>query len=77
MTGGQTCALPICTEPATPAILKEAAQYAVDVIQDDAYLKACIANGQERFGPFGASYRIAKVVLDTLEQLDAAAVSSN
>ncbi|MEO0433289.1 MAG: lipid-A-disaccharide synthase-related protein [Cyanobacteria bacterium J06656_5] len=67
----------IGTEPATPAILKEAAQYAVDVIQDDAYLKACIANGQERFGPFGASYRIAKVVLDTLEQLDAAAVSSN
>ncbi|MBT9316551.1 lipid-A-disaccharide synthase-related protein [Leptothoe spongobia] len=59
------------TEPATPAILKEAAQYAVATIQDEAYLKACIANGQERFGPFGASYRIAKVVLDTLEKLDA------
>lgn len=62
----------IGTEPATPAILKEAAQYAVKVIQDEDYLQACIANGQERFGPFGASYRIAKVVLETLEKLDAA-----
>ncbi|MEM8614870.1 MAG: hypothetical protein AAGF93_22890, partial [Cyanobacteria bacterium P01_H01_bin.105] len=60
----------IGTKPATPEILKEAAQYAVDVIQDEAYLQACIDNGQERFGPFGASYRIAKVVLDTLEKLD-------
>lgn len=67
----------IGTEPATPAILKEAAQYAVDVIQDEDYLKACIANGQERFGPFGASYRIARVVLNTLEQLDGAAVARN
>ena len=58
------------TEPATPAILQEAAQYAVTTIQDEAYLQACIRNGQERFGPFGASYRIAKVVLDTLEKLD-------
>ena len=61
----------IGTEPATPAILQEAAQYAVDIIQDNAYLDACIANGQQRFGPFGASYRIAKVVLETLETLDA------
>ena len=64
------------TEPATPTILKEAAQYAVEVIQDKTYLDACIANGQERFGPFGASYRIAKVVLDTLERLDAEATLS-
>ena len=63
----------IGTEPATPAILKEAAQYAVDILQDKAYLDACIANGQERFGPFGASYRIANVVLETLDKLDAAA----
>lgn len=58
------------TEPATPAILQEAAQYAVDVIQDQDYLDACIANGQDRFGPFGASYRIAQVVLETLAQLN-------
>ncbi|MEM9487277.1 MAG: lipid-A-disaccharide synthase-related protein [Cyanobacteria bacterium P01_F01_bin.116] len=57
------------TKAATPDILQEAAQYAVDIIQDQDYLKACIANGQERFGPFGASYRIANVVLETLEQL--------
>lgn len=60
----------IGTEPATLAILKEAAQYAVDIIQDETYLKACIDNGQKRFGPFGASYRIAKVVLETLVALD-------
>ncbi|MEM6251414.1 MAG: lipid-A-disaccharide synthase-related protein [Cyanobacteria bacterium P01_D01_bin.156] len=58
----------IGTEPATPETLQEAAQYAVKVIQDDDYLKACIENGQERFGPFGASYRIAKVILSTLEE---------
>ena len=66
----------IGTEPATPDILKEAAQYAVATIQNEEYLNACIANGQERFGPFGASYRIAKVVLDTLEKLNIAAVPS-
>ncbi|MEO0867384.1 MAG: lipid-A-disaccharide synthase-related protein [Cyanobacteria bacterium J06642_11] len=60
----------IGTEPATPAILKEASQYAVQVIEDSDYLQACIANGQERFGPFGASYRIAQVILTTLEQQD-------
>ncbi|MGD1853555.1 MAG: lipid-A-disaccharide synthase-related protein [Leptolyngbyaceae cyanobacterium] len=58
------------TEPATPNTLKAAAQYAVEVIQDEAYLKACIANGKERFGPFGASYRIAQTILNTLERLD-------
>ncbi|MEA5463991.1 lipid-A-disaccharide synthase-related protein [Leptothoe sp. PORK10 BA2] len=67
----------IGTEPATPAILKEAAQYAVDIIQDEAYLQACIANGQDRFGPFGASYRIAHVVLDTLRQLESKAASNS
>lgn len=60
----------IGTEPATPAILKDAAQYAVQVIQDSDYLQACVANGQERFGPFGASYRIAKVILETLDNLN-------
>ncbi|EKV02059.1 hypothetical protein Lepto7375DRAFT_4261 [Leptolyngbya sp. PCC 7375] len=64
----------IGTKPATLAILKEAAQYAVKTIQDEAYMQACVANGQERFGPFGASYRIAKVVLDTLEKLDAGVI---
>ena len=66
----------IGTEPATPATLKEAAQYAVDTIQNEEYLNACLTNGQERFGPFGASYRIANVVLDTLEKLNTAAVPS-
>lgn len=65
------------TEPATPTILKEAAQYAVNVIQDQTYLNACIANGQERFGPFGASYRIANIILDTLDKLDVAADSGS
>ena len=64
----------IGTEPATPAILKEAAQCAVKTIQDETYLNDCVANGQQRFGPFGASYRIAKVVLSTLEKLDTEAV---
>ncbi|NEQ49103.1 MAG: hypothetical protein F6K11_03080 [Leptolyngbya sp. SIO3F4] len=58
------------TEPATPDILQEAADYAVDIVQDKEYLEACIANGQERFGPFGASYRIANVVLESLKKLD-------
>ncbi|MBT9312376.1 lipid-A-disaccharide synthase-related protein [Leptothoe kymatousa] len=61
----------IGTEPATPAILKEAAQYAVEVVEDKDYLQACVANGQERFGPFGASHRIAQVILDTLKTLRA------
>lgn len=60
----------IGTEPATSAILQEAAHYAVEAIQDKAYLDACVANGQDRFGPFGASYRIAKVILNTLESLN-------
>lgn len=62
-------------KPATSAILQEAAQYAVKIIQDKDYLNACIANGQERFGPFGASYRIANVILDTLEKLDTKAAA--
>lgn len=65
----------IGTKPANSAVLKEAAQYAVDVIQDEAYLQACIANGQERFGPFGASDRIASAIVETLEKLDTHAVS--
>ncbi|MEM6868344.1 MAG: hypothetical protein AAF528_08185, partial [Cyanobacteria bacterium P01_C01_bin.121] len=62
----------IGTQAATPAILKEAAQCIVKTVDDEAYLKACVDNGQERFGPFGASARIANLILDNLDKVTAA-----
>lgn len=58
----------IGTEAATPAILKEAAQCVVKTVEDEAYLKACVENGQERFGPFGAAARIATLILKHLDE---------
>ena len=53
---------------ANPAILKEAAAYVVKTVKDDDYAKACVQNGQARFGPFGASARIANLILTHLDQ---------
>ncbi|MBE9063284.1 lipid-A-disaccharide synthase-related protein [cf. Phormidesmis sp. LEGE 11477] len=58
-------------QAATPEILKEAAAYVVKTVEDDDYAKACIQNGQERFGPFGASARIANLILTHLDQATA------
>ncbi|MGB3292138.1 MAG: lipid-A-disaccharide synthase-related protein [Phormidesmis sp.] len=59
-------------QPATPAILKEAAQCVVRTIDDTAYLQACEENGRQRFGPFGASARIANSILTHLDEAVAA-----
>lgn len=57
----------IGTGPATPEILREAAQRTVATIQDADYLQACVENGHQRFGPLGASERIARAVLAYLD----------
>ena len=58
----------IGTVPATPEILREAAACVVKTVDDEAYKQACIENGQERFGPFGASARIANSILKHLDE---------
>lgn len=58
----------IGTEAATPEILKEAARCVVETVEDEAYLRACVENGQKRFGPFGASARIANLILKHLDE---------
>ncbi|MEL6158763.1 MAG: lipid-A-disaccharide synthase-related protein [Cyanobacteria bacterium J06554_11] len=55
-------------QTATPAILKEAAQCIVKTVEDEEYLAACVKNGQDRFGPFGASARIANLILRHLDE---------
>jgi uncharacterized protein (TIGR03492 family) len=59
-------------QAATPAILKEAARCVVKTIEDEAYLRACVENGLQRFGPFGASARIANLILKYLDKAIAA-----
>lgn len=56
---------------ATPEILKEAAACVVKTVEDEDYAKACVQNGQARFGPFGASARIANLILTHLDQATA------
>ncbi|MCC5636899.1 lipid-A-disaccharide synthase-related protein [Nostoc sp. CHAB 5844] len=56
----------IGTKPATPEILKQAAQRVVETLQDSDYLAKCKKNGLERFGPPGASERIARFLLTSL-----------
>ncbi len=56
---------------ATPEILKEAAACVVKTVEDADYAKACIENGQARFGPFGASARIANLILTHLDRATA------
>jgi uncharacterized protein (TIGR03492 family) len=55
------------TQAATPAILKEAAQTVVEVLQDPVYLEACRVHGQNRFGPLGAARRMAESILEAYE----------
>ncbi len=56
---------------ATPEILKEAAACVVKTVEDEDYARACVENGQARFGPFGASARIANLILIHLDQATA------
>ncbi|MHC0061463.1 lipid-A-disaccharide synthase-related protein [Nostoc sp. UIC 10890] len=56
----------IGTKPATPEILKQAAKRVVETLQDSDYLAKCKENGPERFGPPGASERIARFLLNSL-----------
>lgn len=58
----------IGTQAATPEILKAAAKCVVKTIYDIPYLQACQWNGPHRFGPFGASARIANLVLQHLDE---------
>ena len=46
--------------PASPAILQQAAQQIVDILQDSVYVTACIENGKERVGDAGGSSKIAR-----------------
>ncbi len=58
----------IGTRAATPEILKEAAQCVVRTIEDTEYLNRCVENGLARFGPFGASARIANLILANMDK---------
>ncbi|MEO0541980.1 MAG: lipid-A-disaccharide synthase-related protein, partial [Cyanobacteria bacterium P01_A01_bin.105] len=53
--------------PATAADLRQAADLALEILNDPDYLAACVENGKERFGPYGGSYRMAQAVLDFLD----------
>ncbi|MEM8503766.1 MAG: lipid-A-disaccharide synthase-related protein [Cyanobacteria bacterium P01_D01_bin.1] len=55
-------------QAATPAILKEAAACVVRTVEDKEYARKCVENGQARFGPFGASARIANLILTHLDE---------
>ncbi len=57
---------------ATPEILREAAQCVVKTLDDAVYLQACEENGRQRFGPFGASARIANSILTHMDEAIAA-----
>ncbi|MDZ8067721.1 MAG: lipid-A-disaccharide synthase-related protein [Nostoc sp. DedQUE08] len=60
----------IGTKPATPEILKQAAKRVVETLQDSDYLAKCKENGPERFGPPGASERIARFILNSLGETE-------
>ncbi len=59
----------IGTKPATAEILKQAARRVVETLQDTEYLAKCQENGRKRFGPPGASERIARLLLAHLQEL--------
>ena len=61
-----SCAQTIGTGPATANTLKEAAQCVAKTIVDHPYLEECETNGKARFGPPGASERIAEFLLSNL-----------
>lgn len=56
----------IGTKPATPEILKAAARRTLETLQDGDYLAACVEQGKKRFGPPGASFRMARLLLEYL-----------
>ncbi len=58
-----SCAQTIGTGPATSQTLREAAKRVAQTLADQDYLAACVEEGQKRFGPPGASVRIAKLLL--------------
>ncbi len=60
----------IGTGPATPDTLKQAALRLVETLQDADYLAQCQKNGPERFGPSGASQRIASFILKSLGEIE-------
>ncbi|MBN4005808.1 lipid-A-disaccharide synthase-related protein [Nostoc sp. LPT] len=60
----------IGTKPATPEIFKQAAKRVVETLQDSDYLVKCKENGPERFGPRGASERIARFLLNSLGETE-------
>ncbi|MEH2230513.1 MAG: lipid-A-disaccharide synthase-related protein [Nostoc sp.] len=60
----------IGTKPATPEILKQAAKRVVETLEDSDYLAKCKVNGPERFGPPGASERIARFLLNSLGETE-------
>ncbi len=62
--------------PATPAILQAAARCVVKTLDDKEYLHACVENGRQRFGPFGASARIAESILQHMDEAIAAKASA-
>jgi uncharacterized protein (TIGR03492 family) len=57
----------IGTGPATEENLKEAAERVKIMVNDPDYLQECLKNGQARFGPLGASLRIARLLVGYLE----------
>jgi uncharacterized protein (TIGR03492 family) len=60
----------IGTGPATPDTLKQAALRLVETLQDADYIAQCQKNGPERFGPSGASQRIASFILKSLGEIE-------
>jgi uncharacterized protein (TIGR03492 family) len=65
----------IGTEPATPATLRQAASLVTETLVDEDYLAACARNGIERLGTPGASFRIARFLLDYLGETPVGAVN--
>ncbi|MFN6462787.1 MAG: lipid-A-disaccharide synthase-related protein [Nostoc sp. DedVER02] len=60
----------IGTKPATSEILQQAARRVVETLQDVDYLAKCQENGPQRFGPPGASERIARFLLTSLGETE-------
>jgi uncharacterized protein (TIGR03492 family) len=62
-----SCAQTIGTGPATLETLREAAKRIAETVADKEYLATCFEEGKKRFGPPGASVRIAKLLLNHME----------
>ena len=55
-------------EAANAEILREAARCVARTVEDEDYLGKCVENGLARFGPFGASARIANLILTNMDE---------